>query len=1207
MNMHYLRFIIISLVLIIGIGAVSGQTGKPLLLKQGNRIPEANLSIWQSAFSLQNEHSFNGKFYKIIQFDTLPGDLIKQQLQASGVDLLSYLPTDAYFASLSVTLQPAALSGKGIRAITALTPDERISPALIGQNTPAYAIRGNNRIEVVVTLFADVKTSDGVSRFRDFGWDVLRTSGAGRLVHVIIPSGELYTLATLPFIQFIEPCDPPEEHDNTRGRSLHRATSAFNPGYGNQAYDGTDVRVLINDDGYIGPHIDFQGRIPFQFSAATGADHGDHCAGTILGAGNLNPLAMGMAPKSDLVVFSASNYPGFDSIYNQYQTLGIRLTSTSYSDGCNAGYTARTATMDEQIRTMPELMHVFSAGNNGTQNCSYGAGSGWGNITGGHKMGKNVIAVANVDYKDGLANSSSRGPAHDGRIKPDVSALGTNVFSTSENNTYSTKTGTSMACPGTTGTMALLYDAYKRHHGSNPQGGLMKAIMMNSADDLGNAGPDFKFGYGRINADRAFRVIEDTLFRTDLISTGDSAIYNLNVPSGTKELRIMLYWTDYEGIVNTTKALVNNLDLLVVAPDSIWLPWVLNHLPNVNALNSPATRKTDTLNNAEQVTLMNPTPGMYQIKVLGTSIPMGPQRFFVNWLITENEFAVTYPHQDAGLVPGETVVVRWDASPSASPFQLDYTTNGGANWDTVSTNIPATHRHFDWVIPSLATGNVQLKLTRGSETFITSSFSIMALPQSISVNWVCADSLRLTWNAMPSAIGFEVLRLGNQYMDSIAFTTTNSIILHGIPFSTPEWFSVRAYGPNGAKGRRSNAIFRTPGIQNCVYTYDIAMQEIVEPKATILSACQTNPPMIIKAIIKNTGSSAVNGFNVRYRVNQGAVVSETIAATLAPGAATTHTFSTPLSLPTANDYHIAVWAQMGNDQFPFNDTMHQLIRVINFPVHPIPYTQTFEAFSLCATTNSCESDQCILAEGWANAGNEVFDHADWLTNRGTTPSLSTGPSIDHTLGTTSGKYLYVESSACFQKQAHLMSPCINLTGSSIPVLSFWYHMNGTGMGSLNLDILSDGVWYENQMPTIQNNQGNVWKNRLVPLTGYIGKQINIRFRATTGATYLSDICLDDIAVVETVGINTASNAQLLDLSPNPATTSVTLSGISTKPSPWKIEFFTQQGQLAAAHTVHVETGIFTETIPTAGLASGIYFVKITGAEMNVTKKLVIGQ
>jgi hypothetical protein len=186
-------------------------------------------------------------------------------------------------------------------------------------------------------------------------------------------------------------------------------------------------------------------------------------------------------------------------------------------------------------------------------------------------------------------------------------------------------------------------------------------------------------------------------------------------------------------------------------------------------------------------------------------------------------------------------------------------------------------------------------------------------------------------------------------------------------------------------------------------------------------------------------------------------------------------------------------------------------------------------------------------------------------------------------------------------------PCIDLTGSSIPVLSFWYHMNGTGMGSLNMDILSDGVWYENQMPTIQNNQGNVWKNRLVPLTGYIGKQINIRFRASTGATYLSDICLDDIAVVETVGLNTASNAQLLDLSPNPATTSVTLSGISTKPSPWKIEFFTQQGQLAAAHTVHIGTGIFTETIPTTGLASGIYFVKITGAEMNVTKKLVIGQ
>ena len=59
-----------------------------------------------------------------------------------------------------------------------------------------------------------------------------------------------------------------------------------------------------------------------------------------------------------------------------------------------------------------------------------GGSDQWGNITGGHKQGKNVLATANVFENAELANSSSRGPAHDGRIKPDITANGQNQNST---------------------------------------------------------------------------------------------------------------------------------------------------------------------------------------------------------------------------------------------------------------------------------------------------------------------------------------------------------------------------------------------------------------------------------------------------------------------------------------------------------------------------------------------------------------------------------------------------------------------------------------------------------------------------------------------------------------------------------------------------------------------------------------------------------
>ena len=156
------------------------------------------------------------------------------------------------------------------------------------------------------------------------------------------------------------------------------------------------------------------------------------------------------------------------------------------------------------------MIHIFSAGNDGSSDCGYGAGSNWGNITGGHKQGKNVIAVANLNSTSGLANSSSRGPAADGRIKPDIGAKGTSVNSTVPTNSYGLKTGTSMSCPGIAGIMGQLYQGYKElNSGVNPSSALMKGVLLNSGDDLGNPGPDFKHGWGEVNAYQAIKILEN--------------------------------------------------------------------------------------------------------------------------------------------------------------------------------------------------------------------------------------------------------------------------------------------------------------------------------------------------------------------------------------------------------------------------------------------------------------------------------------------------------------------------------------------------------------------------------------------------------------------------------------------------------------------------------------------------------------------------
>ena len=124
-------------------------------------------------------------------------------------------------------------------------------------------------------------------------------------------------------------------------------------------------------------------------------------------------------------------------------------------------------TVDNQIHNNTDLLHVFSAGNSNGGCSSYGAGSQWGNITGGHKQAKNCMTTANLNATGGLSGSSSRGPAHDGRIKPDISANGINHNSTFPNNNYQVFGGTSAAAPGIAGISAQLYHAYKDLNGGN--------------------------------------------------------------------------------------------------------------------------------------------------------------------------------------------------------------------------------------------------------------------------------------------------------------------------------------------------------------------------------------------------------------------------------------------------------------------------------------------------------------------------------------------------------------------------------------------------------------------------------------------------------------------------------------------------------------------------------------------------------------------
>jgi hypothetical protein len=66
-----------------------------------------------------------------------------------------------------------------------------------------------------------------------------------------------------------------------------------------------------------------------------------------------------------------------------------------------------------------------------------------------------------------------------------------------------------MSTPGVTGTLALLYERYKKiYNNQKPLASMLKALVSNTARDIGNPGPDYKHGFGQLNGVRAIEALE---------------------------------------------------------------------------------------------------------------------------------------------------------------------------------------------------------------------------------------------------------------------------------------------------------------------------------------------------------------------------------------------------------------------------------------------------------------------------------------------------------------------------------------------------------------------------------------------------------------------------------------------------------------------------------------------------------------------------
>lgn len=259
-------------------------------------------------------------------------------------------------------------------------------------------------------------------------------------------------------------------------------------------------------------------------------------------------------------------------------------------------------------------------------------------------LAKNVLTVGSVNdavtsgvrdtAKAAVCPFSSWGPTDDGRVKPDVVANGYALYSSlgGSNTAYGNYSGTSMASPNACGTAALLVHLYGNlFPGQAMRSSTLRGLLIHTADDLGNPGPDYKSGWGLVDALDAANLLADhhaypakqRLTEGQLTTSAPGATYAF-VWDGVSPLRATLCWTDPTGTATSTSdlrtpRLVNNLNLRIIGPGGAeFLPWVMPFVGDWSqaAMNAPATTGVNNTDNVEQVLIAAPpAAGVYQAVV----------------------------------------------------------------------------------------------------------------------------------------------------------------------------------------------------------------------------------------------------------------------------------------------------------------------------------------------------------------------------------------------------------------------------------------------------------------------------------------------------------------------------------------------------------------------------------------------------------------
>ncbi|MEI2738834.1 MAG: S8 family serine peptidase [Chitinophagaceae bacterium] len=1009
-----------------------------LLLKTGTITPPKNITEEKLNQFNRNAARTDEKTFAIIQFEQLPTENEKDQLKQAGIELLDYIPNNAYTVTITGLLDESILLRTKARSVVELTPSQKMHGSISSGLFPAWAVKTPGTVDVWIsfpkTFSFETVRKEFLSKNIDITNDLYKDYN---ILSLRIAAQRVFELASFPFVEYVQPApgeDKPLNGWTNWNRDGSKATLLNAPlSVGGRDLKGTGVVIGVGDNSDPQRHPDFTGRLIDRSAITYNNMHGQHVAGTIGGAGIRDELRTGFAPKSTVIsqVFAGiiNNAPAYVTDY------GMVITNNSYGniDECSYHglYDLYSRILDQQAFSLPNLENIFAAGNSGSNTCSPYP-NGFRTVYGGYQSAKNVLTVGNAPPNGDLFATSSKGPVRDGRIKPEVITIGSYIMSCAPYpvyDYYTENTGTSMASPAVAGGAGLLYQRFRQLTGKDPKNALVKALICNGADDRGNDGPDFRHGFGFMNLWRSVNMMENNHIDSATITTAVTNSFVINVPAGLSKLKVMLVWNDPAAAVIASQALVNDLDLEVETPVPVTtvLPRILDTIPaNVNLT---AGSGADHINNIEQVTIDNPAAGDYTVKVKGTAVPQNsPQQYFVVYDYVPVDIKLVAPVGGDTYIPGERILIQWDShGDAASTFTLEYSLNNGASWTLLDNAVPANIRYwtggpdFGFLVGNTPTTEALIRVTKNATGASSTSFPFTILAQPVvtlapDINQ-CEGYITINWTSVTAATDYEVMMLQGDEMISVATTAGNTYTFSGLSKDTTYWVTVRAR-MNSNPGRRAIAISRKPDTGSCNGTIsdgDIKLDAIVSPASNgrllTSTALGNNVPVTVR--IKNLDDApTVGNITVSYTLNAGAPVNEVITNPNIPGGSTLdYTFlAGTINMASVGSYEIAASASVAGDPVPVNNSLTKTFRQLDNPaitaiVYPAVFNDNYDAVPVQSynrrqvgltgldrydfvTSNDTGRIRTFINTGMAFSGNRALTLDAEILNSGNTDSLT---------------------------------------------------------------------------------------------------------------------------------------------------------------------------------------------------------------------------